>query len=216
MVANDAGLADDHARAVVYSEVFAYAGTGVYVDTRLRMSLFRNDTWYDGNLHLVQCVGCAVVGHGVHHRIAEYHLPVCLGSRVVIEHGFHVGVQHALYFRQFVNEPEGQSLGLFLHVAATFRAELQSAGYLSAQQLVQLLHVYADDVGAHPLVGLPLMEIIGENDAFHYLDNPLHFLHRRQWCPCGWHHAVLFPGVRSHDGHIPLQYLVNVFLSHLF
>ena len=72
------------------------------------MCQFRNDAWQYGNVELVQLVGSAVVGHGIHHGIAEYHLAVVVGGGVVVEHCFHVGVEATLHFGQVVDEGQGE------------------------------------------------------------------------------------------------------------
>ena len=43
MVADDASLADDHTRAMVYREIFAYLRTWMDVDARVGVGLFGDD-----------------------------------------------------------------------------------------------------------------------------------------------------------------------------
>ena len=92
MIANDRGLANDYTRAVIDGEIFANLCSGMDVNTRFRVSQFRNDSWNHGHLQFVQFVGHAVVRHRVHHRIAENYLAVVGGSRVVVEHGLHISI----------------------------------------------------------------------------------------------------------------------------
>ena len=53
--------------------------------------------------------------------------------------------------------------GLLVEVAI----KQQSSCYLFLQLLVELLHVNADIVGAYFLLGLPLIEVVGEDNGFH-------------------------------------------------
>ena len=92
MIANDTSLADDHTCSMIDSEILANLCSGMDVNTRFRVSQFRNDSWNHGHLQFVQFVGHAVVRHRVHHRIAENDLAVVGGSRVVVEHGLHISI----------------------------------------------------------------------------------------------------------------------------
>ena len=183
MSTDDTGFADDDTRAVVDGEVLADAGAGVYVDARLGVRLLGDDARQDRYLHLMQGMGYAIMGHGVDNRIAEDDLTVGLSRRVVIEHRLDIGVEQTLYLRQLVDEAKGQVLGRLLGIALALGAELQTAGYLSLQQVIELLHRHADDVRPHADIGLPLMEIVGKDDGLHQLHDTLHLQNRRQGRP---------------------------------
>ena len=58
-------------------------------------------------------------------------------------------------------------------------AKLQSVRYLLGQQSMQLLHVYADVIGAYCLVGLSHIKIVGEDNVLHQCYNLLYHLYRR-------------------------------------
>ena len=216
VVADDAGLADDDTRAVVDGEVLANLGTGVDVDAGLGMGLLGDDAGDDGHLHLVQAVGDAVVYHRVDHGVAEDHLAVGLRRRVVVEHGLHVGIQQALDLGQLVDEPQGQPLAGGQHVVLlALVAELQPSGYLLAQQAVELLHRHAYLVGAQLLVGLPAVEVVGEDDALDEADDGLDVAHGGQRClQGGGHHAALVVGMLREHGHVAAECLVDRFLFH--
>ncbi len=170
--ADDAGLADDDARAVVDGEVLADGGTGVDVDAGLGVGLLGDDARYDGHLQLVQGVCQSVVGHGVDDGIAVDDLAVVGGGGVVVEHGLDVGIEESLDLGQLLDELQGNLLGSALDVAlGALLAELEGAGHLSAEQVVELLHVDADDVGAHLRVGLALVEVVREDDALDEFDD---------------------------------------------
>ena len=197
MVADDRCLTDHHARTVVDREVLPYLRPWMDVDARLRVGQLRDDTGDDGNFQFMQPMGHTVMRHRIHHRIAEDHLTVVCGSRVGIEHRLDIGIQQALDLWQRVDKSCCQPRGLLIHLllCADFLAvlaELQSVGYLLREQSHQFLHVHTDIIRTDGLVGLTLVEVVGEDDALHQPHNLLHLFHRRQWCLYSRHHACLF------------------------
>ena len=93
VVADDTRLTNDHTRAVVDGEILSDGGTRMDVDTSLRVRQLCDDTGDDRYLQLMQFMGDAVVRHRIHHGIAEDHLSVVRGGRVVVEHRLHIGIE---------------------------------------------------------------------------------------------------------------------------
>ncbi len=54
MVADDTSLSDDNTRAVVDGKILANLGTGMDVNTGLRVGLLGDDAWNDRYVQLVQ------------------------------------------------------------------------------------------------------------------------------------------------------------------
>ena len=52
----------------------------------------------------MQFVGNAIVRHCAGHGIAEDNLTIVDGSRVVVEHGLHVGIEQPFDFRQRIDK----------------------------------------------------------------------------------------------------------------
>ena len=92
VVANDGGLANDDASAVVDGEILAYLGARMDVDAGARVGLLGDDAGYDGHLHLMEQMGQTVVGHGVHDGIAVDDLALVGGGRVAEEHCLDIGI----------------------------------------------------------------------------------------------------------------------------
>ena len=141
VITDDTRLTYYHTRSVVNRKVFADGSSRVNIDTRLRVSLFCDDTWNDGYLQFMQFVGNTIVRHGIHYRIAENHLTIVRRSGVVVEHRLHIGIKQSLDFRQCINEKRSFTLsllvGFFLRgYFFAVLAELQSVGYLFHQQTV--------------------------------------------------------------------------------
>ena len=70
MMADNRRGANDDSGAVVDGEIFADPGGRVDVDPRLRMGEFRDEPGQDGDAQLIQAVGCPIMEHGGHARIA--------------------------------------------------------------------------------------------------------------------------------------------------
>ena len=131
----------------------------------------------------MQLVGDTIVGHGFRHRIAEDNLAIVDCSRVVVEHGLHVGIEQPLDFRQCINQLQCQVSGLILYLlprrdGLAFLAKLKAIGYLSCQRLKQLFHVDANVVRTDSLMALSLVEVVRKDDALYQVDDFLHLLHR--------------------------------------
>ncbi len=182
VVADDGSLANDDARAVVDGEILAYLCTRMDVDTSLGMGQLGDNAWDDGHAQFMQTMGDAVVGHRVHDGIAEDDLAVVPGGRIGVEHGLHVGIEQTLDLGQRVDELHRQPLSLAIdlslraHLLAVL-TELESVGDLLDEQRGQLLHVDANVIRADGLIGLPLVEIVGKDDALDERHNLLHLLH---------------------------------------
>ena len=130
-------------------------------------------------------MGNAVVRHGIHYGIAEYHLTVVWGCRVVVEHSLRIGIEQPLYLRQRVDKLQGQLSSLiknllFRRYRIAVLAELKSVGNLLCEQLQQLFHVYAYIIGAYCFVALTFVEVVGKDDALYQTDNLLNLLYRRK------------------------------------
>ena len=152
------------------------------VDTRLRMSQFRDDSGNHGHLQFVQLMGHTIVRHRVHARIAEDHLAEVGGCGVVVKHRLHISIEQPLDLWQRVDkgqcQPFGLSIYLFLRADGfTVFTELQSVGYLLRQQRGQFLHVHTDIIRADALIGLSLVEIVWEHDVLHQHHDALHLLY---------------------------------------
>ena len=104
---NDTGLANDDTRTMVDGEVFAYLSSWMNVDTRLGVSQLCDDTRDDGHLQLMQLMGDAIVGHRVDHGVAEDNLAIVRCSRIVVEHGLHISIEHSLDLRQCIDKLKG-------------------------------------------------------------------------------------------------------------
>ena len=104
MMADNTGFANHNTRAMVNSKILSYGSAGVYVDTSLGVCLFGDDTRYDGNILHVEGVGNAIVGHGIDHWITEDYLTVGFCGRIVVEHGFHIGIEQTLQLWQFIDK----------------------------------------------------------------------------------------------------------------
>ena len=129
VVADDASLSDDNTRAVVDGKILANLGTGMDVNTSLRVGLLGDDAWNDRYVQLVQPMGNAIVYHRLDDGVAEDDLAVVGSCGVVVEHGLHVGIEQSLDFGQGVNELKLQALsfpvdGFLGQNAFTILAEL--------------------------------------------------------------------------------------------
>jgi len=196
MVADDASLTDDDAGAVVDSKILTDGGARMYVNAGLGVGLFGDNARDDGHAELMELMCDAVVDHGVDDGIAEDYLTVVWGSRIVVEHGLYVGVEQSLDLRKGVDELGSHTLGFHVdfllgeHAVAVF-TKLQSVGYLAGKHLQQLFHVNSDVVGSDGLVGLSLIEIVGEEYVLYKCHNLLYLFYGWQRSFCLWHHAYL-------------------------
>ena len=94
VITQDAGLADDGTRPVVYREMMSDARTGMDVDARLGMCQLRNDAWNIRHAFEKQLMGNPVIANGAEPGIAEDDFAQVLGRRVAIVGGFRIGGQH--------------------------------------------------------------------------------------------------------------------------
>ena len=135
VVADNRGLSDHHTRAVVYREILTDLSTRMNIDTRLRVSLFGDDTRNHRHLQLMQLMGDAIMRHRVHTGITEDHLTIVRCSWIVVKQRLHIGIEQTLDLRQRSNKLKRQSLclriDLFLRlVSDTILTELETMGYL--------------------------------------------------------------------------------------
>ena len=120
-------------------------------------------------------MGDAVVGHGVDHGVAEDDLTVVVGGGVVVEHGFHVGIEQAFHFGQAVDEHQGEvGSTLWRQPLVGVAVEEQSACNLLLKQRVERLHVYTYIILSYLFLRLPLVEVVGEDDGLSEADDVLH------------------------------------------
>ena len=197
VVANNSGLANNHTCTVVDGKILTNLSTWVNIDTRLRMCQLCDDTRYDGHVKLVKFVSHTIVSHGVHRRITENNLTIIGRSRVVIEHRLYVGIKQAFDLWQCIDKCQSLLLGLAIYLilgafALTMLTELKSVRYLLGKQLNQLLHSHTNMVCTYSLIGLPLLEIVGEDNVLYQSYDALNHINRWQRSYCGWHHAYLF------------------------
>ena len=186
---DDAGLADDHARAVVDGEMAAYLRAGVYVDARLAMGHFGDDAGNEGHAQHQQFVGDAVVADGADARIAADDLAKRMGSGVAVVGGLHVGGQQGAQAGQDADEvgsfPCGilaQGIGAAGSVAVVVR-QAEGGQYLSAQLLEQLFDVDADVVGQGAAVHRGISEVARKDNGTRQFDNAPQVAARRQGIP---------------------------------
>ena len=93
------------------------------IDTRLAMSLFRYNTWNQRHTQYEQLVGDAVIGDSPDGWIAGNDLAVVVGSRISVEHCFHISSEYSPQFRQRRHKLHSQ-LGSFLLLAIRTTAVL--------------------------------------------------------------------------------------------
>ena len=169
----------------------------------------------DGHLHLVQHVGYAIVRHGIHDRIAENDLAIVSGSRVVVEHGLYVGEQQPFDFGQLPNKVQCLLLGSRQHVAVgAVVAELQATGNLGAQQAVEFFHADTDLVRPNLFFRLPVVKVVGENDAFNKIHHSFYTVDRRQRMFAARHEALFLFRHFCQQRHVAQQYFIQFFLVH--
>ena len=104
MTADDGGLANHDTRTVVDGEILTNLGSWMDINTRLRVSLFRNDTRDDRHFQFVQPMSDTIVSHRVHAGIAEDDLTVVRCSRVVVKQCLHIGIEQSFDFWQRLDE----------------------------------------------------------------------------------------------------------------
>ena len=75
--------------------------------------------------------------------------------------------------------------------------------------------MYTDIIRADGLVGLPLVEIVWEDDVLDERHNLLHLLHRGQRSLNRGHHASFLLTDFRQQRHIPAQHVVSTFLIHI-
>ncbi len=130
----------------------------------------------------MKLVGDAIVGHGVDDWVAEDDLAIVGGGWVVVIHRLNVCIQQTFDFRKGIDKLGSKVLCFLIDllygmVALALLAELQTMGYLFGEQAEKFFHVYSDIVGTNGLVGLSLVEIVGEDDVLHQCYNMLHLFH---------------------------------------
>ena len=111
IVADDGGLADDDAGAVVDEEVSADLRPGVDVDAGAAVGVFRHDPGDKGHLQLVEHVGQAVDGDGVKAGIGDDHLRLVGGGGVTVVGGLEVRFHIGPDLGQLFQKGRGQVLG---------------------------------------------------------------------------------------------------------
>lgn len=145
MVADNGGLTDDDAGAVVYGEMGADLRGGVYVDAGVGVCQFGDDAWQHGDAQLVQRVCGAVVGHHQYGGVAEHRLGVARCCGVILRHRFHVGQQCLLDGGQLLDKLQGTGIGLLLYrIGTDIVGKSHAAGRLLPQDGVDAAGVHAD------------------------------------------------------------------------
>ena len=104
MFADDTGLSDDDACAVVDAEVFTDLCAGMDIDACVGVGEFGDYARNNRYAELQQRVGHAVVDHSVDDWVTEDNFSEILYGRIIVEHCLDIGEQHALYFGQRVDE----------------------------------------------------------------------------------------------------------------
>ena len=134
VVTDDACLADDHARAVVYGEVAAYLGAGMDVNARFAVCHFGDDAGNEGYAQPQQFVGDAVVADGPYGGIAADDLAERMGGRVAVVGRFDIGGQGAAHGGQAAYEACGKQRGFFAAVAGLVAVAAAVVGKAQACQ----------------------------------------------------------------------------------
>ena len=147
VVADDAGLADHHACAVVYEEVLADGGARMDIDACARMGHLVDDARDKWHVALVEHMSDAVVNNSVHGGIAENSLARARGRGIPVIGRLGVAHQLAAYLGQLIHELQGAFLAALLAV----RAEVVAlAGKTEAAlNLLGQLPVNTVEVGGH-------------------------------------------------------------------
>ena len=143
MAADDGGLADDDAGAVVDEEMVADGGAGVDVDTGDIMGMLRHNSGDHGHIQFIQHMSQPVHGNGVQAGIAIDDLVGIGGRRVAGKGSVHIGLR------------QRPDLGKPLHKgdAHTFRT-LHHQGDL----LIQMVHHILNE---HGKIVLGIVDAIG-------------------------------------------------------
>ena len=145
-------------------------GSGMDVDTRLRVRHLGDDTRDERHPEQHELVRHPVVGQCLDYWIAGYHLGMVFGRRVAIVARRHIGGQRPPYLRQLGYERRGYLLGpcpglIELHPRGLPVRKAQSGQHLLAEQMVQPLHIHTYPVpdGVHIYRGLAI--IAGKKDG---------------------------------------------------
>src|SRR5690606_16212450 len=104
VVADLGGLSDDHARAVVDTEIFPNTGSRVDVNPRAGMRIFGQHTGDDGNAQLQQRMGDPIQRDGQKTGIGTDHLKLVGGRGISVENGFGIRPQDPIYAWQALKE----------------------------------------------------------------------------------------------------------------
>ena len=167
MAANDRGLADDNAGAVVDEEVLPYLRAGADVDARDAVSVLAQQARDQRHLQLLQLVCHAVGEDGEEAGVANEDLLEAARRRVAVEGGVDVLEQQLLHGGQSVQEVLGDLFGLGLHHRRALLCVLEEQGLvdLAAQDALDVQQALGDEgVRAHPR-GALLVEVAGKEQA---------------------------------------------------
>ena len=145
--ADDGGLTDHHARAVVDEERRADGRAWIDVDSRNGMGVFAHDARNEGNLRRVQFMGDAMDADRLEARIRQDNLVQRLGGRIAVQRRLRVRQQDFTDFRQFHHQPFGDLLAIGeaivgVSVCAVERKGMRQLGGKFAEDIV---HHAADD-----------------------------------------------------------------------
>ena len=104
VAADNGGLADDDSRTVVDGEMTADRGSGMDVDARDAMGVFREHPGDDARPEAQQHVRRPVIQHRRDGRIAEHDFADAGGCRVILRDRLHVRLNQPPDLRQFLDE----------------------------------------------------------------------------------------------------------------
>ena len=134
MAADDGGLADDDARAVVDEEPRPDLCAGVDVDAGAAVGVLRHHAGDHGDAAQIQLVGDAVDEDGEQAGVGEDDLLLVGGGRVAVKGGLNVGHQHLLDAGQLLQYLTGQSSGGKGLILRQRQGDLGGEGRLDALQ----------------------------------------------------------------------------------
>ncbi len=117
IIADNCCGSDNHTGAVVNDEAFAYAGSGVDVDSGVGMGLLGDHARHHRDPKLQQAVGYAVAYRGLEAGIADYYLMGRGCGRVAEIGGVNVSVEDVAQVGQAVYKRIGQRSGMPAYVS---------------------------------------------------------------------------------------------------
>ncbi len=170
MFADDTGLSDDDACAVVDAEMMPDDGAGMDVDACLRVGYLCDYAWQQWHAGDKQRVSYAVVEHAREGGITENHFSAVGRRRVVGEHGADVGEEQLPDRRQCFDE---FTCGAVAH-RRVGAGETAGAPYLSRQFRADTGYAYGGEMTQHFGRRSPFVEKIWK----HHLTNEPENVHQ--------------------------------------